>query len=59
MYLVDEQGGKIPLQIRAGSVWTGPEGGADGGRIVAEGTPAEVARVAGSHTGRALRSVIA
>ena len=28
----------------------GPEGGEDGGRIVAEGTPAQVAQVAGSHT---------
>ncbi len=36
----------------------GPEGGADGGRIVACGTPAEVAAVAASHTGRALRRVL-
>jgi excinuclease ABC subunit A len=34
----------------------GPEGGAEGGRIVASGTPEEVARRAGeSHTGRFLR----
>ncbi len=33
----------------------GPEGGADGGRIVAEGTPEEVALVETSHTGRFLR----
>ena len=32
----------------------GPEGGEAGGRIVAEGTPEAVARVAASHTGRAL-----
>jgi excinuclease ABC subunit A len=32
----------------------GPEGGAGGGRIVAEGTPEDVARAAGSHTGRYL-----
>ncbi|MCX6356522.1 MAG: excinuclease ABC subunit UvrA [Candidatus Aureabacteria bacterium] len=32
----------------------GPEGGADGGRIVAEGTPEQVAACAGSHTGRHL-----
>jgi excinuclease ABC subunit A len=36
----------------------GPEGGAAGGQIVAEGTPEEVARVAGSHTGRYLRKVL-
>jgi excinuclease ABC subunit A len=33
----------------------GPEGGARGGRVVAEGTPHEVARVAGSLTGKYLR----
>jgi excinuclease ABC subunit A len=32
----------------------GPEGGEAGGRIVAVGTPAQVMRVAASHTGRAL-----
>ncbi|MFI5307942.1 MAG: excinuclease ABC subunit A, partial [Polyangiales bacterium] len=36
----------------------GPEGGAGGGRIVAEGTPEEVARVPGSHTGAVLRSLL-
>jgi excinuclease ABC subunit A len=34
----------------------GPEGGAGGGRLVAQGTPAEVEAHAGSHTGAALRS---
>jgi excinuclease ABC subunit A len=32
----------------------GPEGGADGGRVVASGTPEDVAKVAKSHTGRFL-----
>ena len=32
----------------------GPEGGDGGGRIVACGTPAQVARSRGSHTGAAL-----
>ncbi len=36
----------------------GPEGGAGGGQIVAEGTPEQVARVNRSHTGRFLRSVL-
>ncbi len=36
----------------------GPEGGAGGGAIVAEGTPEAVARVAASHTGRALAEVL-
>jgi excinuclease ABC subunit A len=33
----------------------GPEGGEHGGRIIAEGTPAQVSRVEGSHTGEFLR----
>ena len=36
----------------------GPEGGEAGGRIVAEGTPEEVAKVRDSHTGRFLRGVL-
>jgi excinuclease ABC subunit A len=32
----------------------GPEGGDDGGRIVAQGTPEQVARVKKSYTGQAL-----
>jgi excinuclease ABC subunit A len=36
----------------------GPEGGAAGGRIVAEGTPEEVARQPDSHTGHALARVL-
>ncbi|MFP2958271.1 excinuclease ABC subunit UvrA [Myxococcus sp. 1LA] len=36
----------------------GPEGGAGGGRILAAGTPEEVAQVEGSHTGRYLGHVL-
>jgi excinuclease ABC subunit A len=36
----------------------GPEGGEEGGRIVAQGTPEEVAAAAGSHTGRFLRKAL-
>ncbi|WP_169973204.1 excinuclease ABC subunit UvrA [Tautonia rosea] len=36
----------------------GPEGGAGGGQIVAEGTPEEVARVRESHTGKALARIL-
>jgi excinuclease ABC subunit A len=36
----------------------GPEGGARGGRIVAEGTPEEVARAEGSATGEYLARVL-
>ena len=35
----------------------GPEGGVGGGRLVAEGTPEDVAAVSGSHTGEALRAL--
>ena len=36
----------------------GPEAGDEGGKLVAAGTPEEVARVEASHTGRYLRAVI-
>jgi excinuclease ABC subunit A len=36
----------------------GPEGGEEGGRIVAQGTPEEVAGTAGSHTGVYLRQYL-
>jgi excinuclease ABC subunit A len=36
----------------------GPEGGEEGGTIVAEGTPEQVARVAASHTGHFLRRLL-
>ncbi|NOU81052.1 excinuclease ABC subunit A [Paenibacillus sp. LMG 31459] len=36
----------------------GPEGGDQGGYVVAEGTPEQVAKVAASHTGRYLSSVL-
>jgi excinuclease ABC subunit A len=37
----------------------GPEAGAAGGRVVAQGTPEQVAATEGSHTGLHLRSVLA
>ncbi len=37
----------------------GPEGGDGGGKIVAAGTPEEVAKVKGSHTGRYLAQALA
>lgn len=36
----------------------GPEGGDEGGMIVAQGTPRDVARVAASHTGRYLKKLV-
>ncbi|MDA0745395.1 MAG: excinuclease ABC subunit UvrA, partial [bacterium] len=37
----------------------GPEGGHDGGSIVAEGPPSDIARVRASHTGQFLKEVLA
>jgi len=37
----------------------GPEGGESGGRVVATGTPEQVAKIEASHTGRYLRTVLA
>ena len=36
----------------------GPEGGEEGGRVVAAGTPEEVAAVEGSYTGAFLRQLV-
>ena len=36
----------------------GPEGGDGGGRIVAQGTPEQIAAVPGSHTGEVLRRIL-
>ncbi len=36
----------------------GPEGGDEGGQIVAKGTPEEVAKISKSHTGKALKAVL-
>lgn len=36
----------------------GPEGGSAGGRIIAEGTPEQIAEIDGSYTGRALRAAL-
>jgi excinuclease ABC subunit A len=36
----------------------GPEGGEDGGKVVAQGTPEKVARAKGSYTGRFLAPLL-
>jgi excinuclease ABC subunit A len=36
----------------------GPEGGEGGGRVVAQGTPEEVAKVKKSYTGQALKPLL-
>ncbi|HVJ15947.1 MAG TPA: excinuclease ABC subunit UvrA, partial [Polyangiaceae bacterium] len=49
------------LDVIAHADWVidlGPEGGAGGGRVVAEGTPEQVARVEASHTGRYLQKTL-
>jgi len=49
------------LDLIAEADWVidlGPEGGEGGGRLVAEGTPEQVAQVKASHTGSFLRSVL-
>lgn len=50
------------LDLIAEADWVldlGPEGGAGGGEIVAEGTPEQLARNKRSHTGRFLRTILA
>jgi excinuclease ABC subunit A len=37
----------------------GPEAGPSGGKVVGQGTPEEIAEIAGSHTGRYLQPLLA
>lgn len=49
------------LDIIKGADWIvdlGPEGGAAGGRIIAEGTPEQITQTPGSHTGRCLQRLL-
>jgi excinuclease ABC subunit A len=49
------------LDLIAEADWVidlGPEGGADGGTIVAEGTPEDVAKARGSQTGKFLKALV-
>jgi len=49
------------LDVMADADWIldlGPEGGDGGGRIVAQGTPEQVATNSGSHTGQYLRQAL-
>jgi excinuclease ABC subunit A len=49
------------LDLIAEADWVidlGPEGGDEGGRLVAEGTPEEIARSKRSHTGRFLSKLL-
>ena len=36
----------------------GPEGGTEGGKIIAEGSPEKIAEVQGSYTGKFIKSII-
>jgi excinuclease ABC subunit A len=48
-----------PLEVIRRADWVidlGPEGGDRGGRIVAEGTPEQIAEASGSYTGKYLKA---
>jgi excinuclease ABC subunit A len=49
------------LEVVRAADWVidlGPEGGAAGGRLIAEGTPDQIAQVAGSYTGQGMREIL-
>src|SRR5437588_6325284 len=46
------------LEVVKAADWVidlGPEGGAEGGQLIAEGTPEQIAQAPGSYTGQSLR----
>jgi excinuclease ABC subunit A len=50
------------LEVVKAADWVidlGPEGGAAGGQLIAEGTPEQIAQTSGSYTGQSLREVLA
>jgi excinuclease ABC subunit A len=64
--LVDQQNSVLVIEHNLDVIKTadwvidlGPEGGADGGRVVAAGTPEQIAACAESHTGQYLKAVLA
>ena len=49
------------LEVVKAADWVidlGPEGGAAGGRLIAEGTPEQIAQDPGSYTGQCLREIV-
>ena len=49
------------LDVIKSSDWVidlGPEGGSDGGLIIAEGAPSKVAKTKGSYTGKYLKEAL-
>ena len=49
------------LEVVKAADWVidlGPEGGAAGGKLIAEGTPEQIAQAPGSYTGQCLREII-
>ena len=66
IYFLKEKGNTIVviehnMDVIKTSDWVidlGPEGGDDGGTIVAEGTPEQVSKVRGSYTGMFLKKML-
>ena len=52
------RGGLDVVRVADHLIDLGPEGGDEGGHLVAEGTPVQVAAVPESYTGQALRNVL-
>jgi excinuclease ABC subunit A len=46
------------IKIADNVIDLGPNGGIDGGRIIAQGTPQEIAKVKDSYTGQYLKGVL-
>ena len=49
------------MEVIKSSDWVidlGPEGGSEGGQIIATGTPEQITKIKGSHTGKHLKKVL-
>ena len=49
------------LEVVKAADWVidlGPEGGAAGGKLIAQGTPEQIAQAPGSYTGQSLREIL-
>ena len=58
LYLIEVLHNLDVIKIADHIIDLGPEGGSGGGKVIATGTPEQVAKVKKSHTGRFLKKIL-